>query len=505
MLFRICVICVICECFMWKFANPIKHAIPETRWPSATEAAQSRLFQPISVGPLTLENRTWVPAMVPWRATEDGLVTQDNIDWYRRFAEGRPGALVVEATGVRDIPSGPLLRIGHDRFLPGLKKLVEAVREGSDGQTKLFIQIIDFLSVKRRPDPAKYFQRFLEISEEHRLSLAEVTGEPGWDNADVNVIRSFLAAAPDKVIEGVLGERELEALRFGYRERVTDMDLPHVRELPQVLPGIFSDAARRAREAGFDGVELHYAHAYTMAGFLSALNNREDGYGGTRENRARLPLEVFAKVRESVGDDYVVGTRFLGDEVIAGGNRINDAIYFGVEFARAGFDYLSISKGGKFEDAEQPKVGQAVYPYTGQSGYECMPTTLSDQRGPFGRSVPLVAQIKHAVNGAGFSTPIVATGGITTFEQAESILRSGDADIIGMARQALADPDWFLKVRLGRGDEVRRCTYTNYCEALDQAHRQVTCKLWDRKELDEPAIAMATDGRRRLLPPKWDR
>jgi 2,4-dienoyl-CoA reductase-like NADH-dependent reductase (Old Yellow Enzyme family) len=93
--------------------------------------------------------------MVPWRATEDGLVTQDNIDWYRRFAEGRPGALVVEATGVRDIPSGPLLRIGHDRFLPGLKKLVEAVREGSDGQTKLFIQVIDFLSVKRRPDPAK--------------------------------------------------------------------------------------------------------------------------------------------------------------------------------------------------------------------------------------------------------------------------------------------------------------------------------------------------------------
>jgi dimethylglycine catabolism A len=488
---------------MWKFGNPIKHQIPETRWPTAGEAAKSLLFQPIQIGSLTLENRTWVPAMVPWRATEDGLVTQDNIDWYRRFAEGRPGALVVEATGVRDIPSGPLLRIGHDRFLPGLKKLVEAVREASDGQTKLFIQIIDFLSVKRRPDPAKYFQRFLEVGARHRRALVNVTGESSWANADVSVLRGFLAAAPDKVLEGVLDARELEALRFGYRERVTDMDLPHVRELPRVLPGIFADAAQRAREAGFDGVELHYAHAYTMAGFLSALNNREDGYGGVRENRARLPLEVYATVRERVGDDYVVGVRFLGDEVISGGNRINDAIYFGVEFARAGFDYLSISKGGKFEDAEQPKVGQAVYPYTGQSGYECMPTTLSDERGPFGRSVPLVAQIKHAVNGAGFSTPIVATGGITTFSQAEAILQTADADIIGMARQALADPDWFLKVRRGRGDEVRRCTYTNYCEALDQAHRQVTCKLWDRKELDEPAIAMATDGRRRLLPPKW--
>src|SRR5204862_326991 len=77
-----------------------------------------------------------------------------------------------------------------------------------------------------------------------------------------------------------------------------------------------------------------------------------------------------------------------------------DAIYFGVEFARAGFDFLSLSKGGKFEDAQQPKVGQAVYPYTGQSGYECMPTVLSDEIGPFGRSVPLVAAIKGAVNAA---------------------------------------------------------------------------------------------------------
>jgi 2,4-dienoyl-CoA reductase-like NADH-dependent reductase (Old Yellow Enzyme family) len=166
-------------------------------------------------------------------------------------------------------------------------------------------------------------------------------------------------------------------------------------------------------------------------------------------------------------------------------------------------DFLSISKGGKFEDAQQPKVGQAVYPYTGQSGYECMPTTLSDATGPFGRTVPLVAQIKHAVEAAGFNTPVVATGGIGTFSQAEAILQRGDADIVGFARQALADPDWFLKVRLGRGDEVRRCTYTNYCEALDQAHKQVTCKLWDRVELDEPELVLAEDGRRRLIPPQW--
>src|SRR5438067_4122436 len=123
---------------MWKFANPIKHPIPETRWPTAEEAARSLLFQPITIGSVELESRTWVPAMVPWRATEDGFVTKANLDWYGRFAEGQPGAIVVEATGVRDIPSGPLLRIGHDRFIPGLRELVETVRQASLGRTRLF-------------------------------------------------------------------------------------------------------------------------------------------------------------------------------------------------------------------------------------------------------------------------------------------------------------------------------------------------------------------------------
>jgi len=488
---------------MWKFANPIRHPIPETRWPTEAEVARSLLFQPITLGSLSLTSRTWVPAMVPWRATEDGFVTSANLDWYRRFAEGKPGALVVEATGVRDIPSGPLLRIGHDRFIPGLRQLVDVVREASDGETKLLIQIIDFLSVRRRPDRNKYFERFLQITDHHRDVVSQLRSVGSSSDLTDDEIRKFLADAPDESIEKVLDERELESLRFGYRERVNDVDLPQIAELPQVLPGIFAEAARRAREAGFDGVELHYAHAYTMASFLSAQNTRNDGYGGARENRVRLPLEVYQAVRREVGDDYTVGVRFLADEVIAGGNRVEDASYFGVEFARAGMDFLSISKGGKFEDAQQPKVGQAVYPYTGQSGYECMPTTLSDATGPFGRTVPLVRQIKHAVEAAGFRTPVVATGGIGTFLQAEAILQRGDADIVGFARQALADPDWFLKVRLGRGEEVRRCTYTNYCEALDQAHKQVTCKLWDRVELDEPELVLAEDGRRRLIPPDW--
>ncbi|HET6670957.1 MAG TPA: NADH:flavin oxidoreductase [Pyrinomonadaceae bacterium] len=490
---------------MWKFANPIRHQIPETRWPSEAEAARSLLFQPITVGQLELSSRTWVPAMVPWRATEDGFVTEANLDWYRRFAQGKPGALVVEATGVRDIPSGPLLRIGHDRFLPGLRKLVDVVREASEGETKLLIQIIDFLTVRRRPDEQKFFSRFLKITERLRQAIYRLTKESRWVTAPESEIRQFLSKASLETWQEVLDERELESLQFGYREHVTDTELQHIKELPVVLPGIFAEAAARAREAGFDGVELHYAHAYTMASFLSAHNTRRDGYGGERENRVRLPLEVYRAVRQRAGSDYTIGVRFLADEVIEGGNRIADATYFGVEFARAGMDFLSISKGGKFEDAQQPKVGQAIYPYTGKSGYECMPTTLSDATGPFGRTVPLVAQIKEAVNAAGYKTPVVATGGIGTFSQAEEILQRGAADIVGFARQALADPDWFEKVRLGQGTAVRRCTYTNYCEALDQAHKQVTCKLWDRIELDEPDIVFAADGRRRLIPPAWKR
>src|SRR5436190_8902019 len=185
---------------MWKFRNPIKHPIPEAHWPSAEEAGQSLLFRPIEIGPVTLESRTWVPAMVPWRATEDGLITQNNLDWYRRFAEGQPAALVVEATGIRDIPSGPLLRIGHDRFLPGLRKLVETVREASEGHTKLFIQIVDFLAVKRRPEPEKFFQRFLTVTEHHRRGLAQLTDDAKWLTNEEADIRAFLSTSPAEVI-----------------------------------------------------------------------------------------------------------------------------------------------------------------------------------------------------------------------------------------------------------------------------------------------------------------
>ncbi len=482
---------------MWRPSERIKYKPQPGPWPTREEAENSRLFSPIKLGPTTLQQRTWVPAMVPWRATEEGEVTQDVLEWYERFAQGKPGAIVVEATGIRDVPSGPLLRIGNDRFIPGLKKLVETVHTASEGETKLFIQLIDFLRINRRPTTEKYFQKYLKITDAHR--------EYFYGELSDDEIRSKLTELTDEALAQALSAREYEAYAFGYRERVTDMHLDHIRELPQVLPDLFAAAAKRAQAAGFDGVELHYAHAYTMASFLSARNTRDDGYGGDQAGRVRLPLEVYTAVREAVGDDYVVGCRFLANEIIEGGSRPNDAAYYGVEFAKAGMDFLSLSRGGKFEDAQQPRVGAAAYPYTGQSGYECMPQYISDEKGPFGRNIPATAKVRHAVRDAGLDTPVVVAGGIHGFVEAERVLQDGEADIIAAARQSLADPDWFLKTRLGYGDEVRVCVYSNYCEALDTRHKQVTCELWDREGKDQPNVSLSLDGKRRLLPPPWER
>jgi len=485
---------------MWRPPERIRHDAQPGRWPSAEDAARSRFFSPLRVGPVSLPGRGWVPAMVPWRAGADGVVTPAVLDWYRRFASGRPAALVVEATGIRDVPSGPLLRIGDDRFVSGLRHLVEVVREASGGETRLLIQLIDFLAIRRRPEPQRFLGEFLQITDAHRARLCQ----PGANEATVRGHMLALAAAGDEAgLARVLTPRELEALHFGDRERVTDLHLPHVRDLPQQLPALFAAAAKRAREAGFDGVELHYAHAYTMASFLSVTNDRDDGYGGSLEARLRLPLEVHAAVRAAVGDGFVVGCRYLADECIEGGSGVSDAAALAVAFAAAGMHFLSLSRGGKFDDARQPKIGTAAYPYTGRSGYECMPSYYSDAQGPFGRNLPAAAGIRAALRAAGHQTPIVAGGGIHNFEQAEAVLSSGSADLVAIARQALADPDWFRKVRAGRGEAVRLCLYTNYCEALDQRHREVTCELWDRLELDEPGISRSRDGRRRLVAPGW--
>ena len=135
-----------------------------------------------------------------------------------------------------------MLRVGHDRFLPGLQRLTEAVREASGGQTKLLIQIIDFLSIRRRPDRTKFFQQFLRVTDAHRTAL----GAPGMSEADV---REKLGMLSDEKLGKILSSREMEALRYGDRERVTDMTpAADPRPAADVAGAVF--VRRLARETG---------------------------------------------------------------------------------------------------------------------------------------------------------------------------------------------------------------------------------------------------------------
>jgi len=412
--------------------------------------------------------------MVTWRGTEDGYVTESVREIYLRYALGGAGMIVLEATGVRDVASGPLLRLSHDRYVDGLRALRDEMRGLSD--SLVIPQIIDFLKISRRKPTREFIHAMVKRGRlaESALDVSDADFEAG--------LTTYLPCPRDR-----------RDFLYGYRQRIEDLDLEEIRR----IPGWFADAARRARQAGFDGVELHFAHAYTMASFLSVTNERKDRYGGSFDNRMRLAREVIEEVRGAVGQVFLVGCRYLGSEDILGengriyGNTLADAARIGVELARSGLDFLSVSRGGKFEDAKQPKVGEAMYPYTGHSGHACIPR---EKKSPFGVNTHLAAGIRDAVRAAGFTIPIVTSGKISTFEQAESILEARRADVVGMARALLADPDLPRKWRAGSDEAVRACVFCPYCEQEDQHHRVVTCTLWPKP---------ASDHRKRLTPAVW--
>jgi dimethylglycine catabolism A len=287
--------------------------------------------------------------------------------------------------------------------------------------------------------------------------------------------RAIHEASGSKVVPQII--HFLKVARSGWRQTV---DMLSEGELRTIVQG-YAAAAYRARQAGMDGVELHMAHAYTLSSFLSKRNPRTDDYGRTLEGRLRLPCEVLTAVRAAVGPDFPVGIRFLGDECIKGGYSTNEAKEIALRFARLGAAYISLSAGGKFED-HVPREGQPPYPYTGYSGDRCMPS----HEYPDGVNLYMPAAVKRHLVENGWETPVLAAGKIATREMAEAVLESGQADLIGMARGLLADPDLPRKWRDGREDAVVRCIYCNVCKNLDENFRQVRCFLWPREALHAP-------------------
>ncbi|MCA3264251.1 MAG: NADH:flavin oxidoreductase [Telmatospirillum sp.] len=288
-------------------------------------------------------------------------------------------------------------------------------------------------------------------------------------------------AGPSKIVPQII--HFMKVARSGWRQTIDQLSLQEI----DAIVDAFAAAAGRAREAGYDGVELHSAHAYTLSSFLSRRNMRRDEYDGrTLEGRLRLFGRVMTRVRETVGKDWPVGVRFLAEEAIKDGYALPDSQRIALRMAQLGVDYISLSVGGKFEDAVH-KEGSPLYPYTGYSGDRCMP----------GEAYPplphahLAAGIKAFINKHGYDIPVASVGKISDPVDAERLLATGQADMIGMARQLLADPDWIKKVAAGRSDAILRCIYCNVCKQLDENFKLVSCFLWPKglaqAPIDDPA------------------
>jgi len=278
----------------------------------------------------------------------------------------------------------------------------------------------------------------------------------------------------------------LKLARSGWRQRVEDLKPEEI----EVIPEQFAGGARRAKAAGFDFVELHMAHFTTLASFLSLVNKRKDRYGGDFEGRVRLPTEAVFATRSTIGHDFPIGVRINGEEFIKEGNTLLQSMRIARRMAHLGVDYISVSAGERFEDAEQPPPHSPPFAGTGYSGYRMSPRWWH----PDGSQVYLAEEIRKAVRGAGYDLPIVTAGKVRTPELAEEILEEGKADIIGMARTLLADPDWPVKAREERSDEIVKCAACGYCSEADERYEPVTCIRWPKGFLNSPSAWL-------LIPP----
>jgi 2,4-dienoyl-CoA reductase-like NADH-dependent reductase (Old Yellow Enzyme family) len=174
----------------------------------------------------------------------------------------------------------------------------------------------------------------------------------------------------------------------------------------------FAQAAVRAKKAGYDGVEIHSAHAYLLNQFYSPLtNHRTDAYGGTLDKRLQIHREVIAAVRAAVGDDYLISLRLGGCDYAEGGSTIEDSVYASKVFEAAGVDMLSISGG----------MCRYTIPGHNEPGY----------------SKEMTLAIKKEVK-----IPVLLTGGVKTLQEAEDLLAEGAADLIGVGRELMKDPCW---------------------------------------------------------------
>jgi mycofactocin system FadH/OYE family oxidoreductase 2 len=251
-----------------------------------------------------------------------------------------------------------------------------------------------------------------------------------------------------------------------YRETPKVMELEDIREVVEH----FALAATHVREGGFDGVELQFGHSSLARQFMSHLTNfRDDEYGGDFENRMRFALETIAAVREAVGTDFTVGVRLCADEMIPGGLTLDDAKQIAQRLEATGHvDYFNLTLATFYN----------LYLVGGPMHV------------PLGYAVPLAAGIKEVA-----TLPVFATGRINDPALAERVLADGQADMIGVVRGQIADPDFACKAREGRVDEIRNCIACNQnCYGRVGLNKTIGC-------VQNPSVGCEdTEGEHHLRP-----
>jgi len=363
----------------------------------------SLLFTPLRLGPVALRNRIVCLPLYLAYPEPDNEVNELVLDYYGEMADSGAGLVIVENVTVEPCGLGNprTLLVSEDRFVPGLAKVAQTIHARG---VPAVMQIHHAGRYARHPDRIA-------------PSAVETWGAMPrpMDEADIDrVIASFAAGA------------------------------------------------RRAKQAGFDAVELHGGTGYLLTQFLSPRTNlRRDGYGGDPGRRMRFPLAVVQAVRDAVGEAFPVGYRFLADEYVPGGLTLEDTVPFARELARAGVTYLSVMI-GCYDSFVLPRYIE------------------EDRKEGF--MAPHAAAIRAAVP----QVPIIAAGRIQHAETAEAILRDGMADLVGVARVIFADPLWPRKISGEIADPINVCTPTcSLCMKRIIAQRPAYCGRWPKERREQ--------------------
>ena len=341
------------------------------------------LLAPLTIKKVNLTNRVVMPSLGTNLGNPDGTVSEANIAYLKRRARGGPGLLITEISAVH--PSGMVIpsELGSydDRFIPGLKKLSDLIHEAGS-------------------------KAALQLHHGGRECFS--------------LLKEGKAIAPSPIRSLVYGMTPREMTRGEIQEMIF----------------AFGSAAFRAKEAGFDALEVHGAHGYLLTQFLSSLSNqRQDEYGGSLTNRSRFIIEILQEVRRHVGEDFPVSLRLSVEEFIKGGYTPEDLQPILPEFVKAGADIIHASLG---THGSPGGVTSASVEY------------------PPGFNVVRAKKIKATV-----SVPVIAVGRFSDPRPADEAIARGDADLVAFGRQFLADPDFLIKAKEGRFDDIRRCIACN--------------------------------------------